>query len=667
MRTITSNLRNLENDAVRHPRPVIELRPRLSRTAANLVTYDVTRIKALQQAEGRWGGQLDSPGSDYPISAVIVLDNSDLTITEDYRGYRCDLLWGLAEDSSGTPVHRVSSAPYIVVGQRNISTSGIVIVELDLIDLWGYLSLHFSAVSGHAFGRWDKDFNTARFSIKEIMHELFGGRFLDAVVVRRADGTYENHTLSAISRAVDQSAIALAAGALPFNNIGETAQTRIYFGSAVPINLLSIDFDTVDTNISSWLYSTNDHSSNFALTTGDSIELSNKLNSYYFGEQLNEENISYDAVNLSSVSSTFPDRDLYYLQLRLRVTSTREVTATRVFGAVDIGVKLDTGNSKQKEDYQPTYVGAYGESVLVTTQNLLAFTRLRMRIREDGFHLFYVDPDGSPVKTITDLGTNYVLEKIIEVPNHQLVVPTHPADEVPRYYGEARNQDSIDQFGIVIGFTVVPDIIQNSGTTFDPETGYAVWGQSDTSDDGDKLAALILESPEFDSNRAEFTIPILHELEVWDKIEVEDSRSGQNFEGRISHLIKVYTSGLYESRVFLGGADRVIARVPETQPEVLARTFDPETGFDIALPLNVNGSTVASGGRSTSVDDQLPLYTVTADNARETALRFLQNLRKYGIPITIPSAPVIPSGPIVPENPIDRNRRSFVLGEPDDV
>ncbi len=94
---------------------------------ANDATYEQDRILSIDHEEEAYNQQ-----------AEVILDNSDLAITQDYKGFKAVLSYGMQAEGG---VLYSAAAPLWVVGQQEHSSEGLLLMTLSLIGLPNLLEL----------------------------------------------------------------------------------------------------------------------------------------------------------------------------------------------------------------------------------------------------------------------------------------------------------------------------------------------------------------------------------------------------------------------------------------------------------------------------------------------------------------------------------------------
>ena len=252
MRTLSATATALAESDSRIPFVQLDLRPRLDRSS-NHFTFARHQIKAIQISEGRWGGNLSSPGSPHQIAAVVALDNSARNITETFVGYRGNFAWGYIDPDTDQTYVEITSLPYYVAAQRYVSREGVSIIELDFMDIWGLFDLSTSIwqTSGSYVVGWNPADPLRNESVRQILHEVFSDGPFDKVWKNGGNQQAEwfDITHAAALRDAAGNELDFAVGTIELYNpdiANDAGNVSIYFGSATPFNTVSIDFHTVE-------------------------------------------------------------------------------------------------------------------------------------------------------------------------------------------------------------------------------------------------------------------------------------------------------------------------------------------------------------------------------------------------------------------------------------
>ena len=84
-------------------------------------TYNEDRIISINHLEEAFHG-----------AAMVLLDNSDLALTQNYQGYQAVLSYGAAQGPANATDERSNTAPMHVIDQQYHSSPGVLTVELTL-------------------------------------------------------------------------------------------------------------------------------------------------------------------------------------------------------------------------------------------------------------------------------------------------------------------------------------------------------------------------------------------------------------------------------------------------------------------------------------------------------------------------------------------------------
>ena len=127
---------------------------------------------------------------------------------------------------------------------------------------------------------------------------------------------------------------------------------------------------------------------------------------------------------------------------------TPTVTATRILRNIDSGIAVHEPDDDQGHNFRPTYEALPNESLLVTLQNILAYTRIGILAERLNFRTVYLDPDENPVLTIRD-PIESTFEHSAQLPNVVALFPFNPTDDPdnPVEPVVSGNQDSIELWG----------------------------------------------------------------------------------------------------------------------------------------------------------------------------------------------------------------------------
>jgi len=117
------------------------------------VTYDKTKIWSVKQDE-----------QPYSHKTVIVLDNANQALTGiDYKGYKCDLKWGLKTAST---IEYSQCSPQWIIDQKFVSSEGALTCELTAV---GWQELLAEDRASDIYAPASSDTKTVKTLIGEIM------------------------------------------------------------------------------------------------------------------------------------------------------------------------------------------------------------------------------------------------------------------------------------------------------------------------------------------------------------------------------------------------------------------------------------------------------------------------------------------------------------------
>lgn len=203
------------------------------------------------------------------------------------------------------------------------------------------------------------------------------------------------------------------------------------------------------------------------------------------------------------------------------------------------------------DSFQPYYITEINFSIRDIIRDMLEFTKCGMRMRTNEMHLLYMDPATSPISTYDSVHVHWsnIRQRGLVLPNWVIYVDALPSAGVDSVYkGEATDAVSIATFG-KIGFVKAPP--DPSGITSDAEAT--------------TLAESFLARIQAEVNQGVFQVQHHCGQELYDKVQVQDSRSGQTFEGWVGGLTHIFdssesaeTSRNYVLRIRLGGLTEAV-------------------------------------------------------------------------------------------------------------
>lgn len=541
MRTLHADLTTAQKDASRTPYIKLTI---ISRDRATTRTYQTTdatnRILFVQQAEGRFGGDIVSPGSRQPVAGIIRLkDHDNSLIGLDWKGYRVDIDWGF-NTSSGNRVPDTGPEPLFVINQKSFTLEGELILELHLMSLWGYvrtLWLNTTTAGPLEFKRGDASLER---TVKQILHELLGGvwdisdpdpnLWNSAAVQFDASGpTYTIYT--------DKAGDVTADNVLIFPTTPAVGDI-FYVAQINQFDRVTWDLTTVGSGLTlaveywngtTWALTQNGVDGTSSFSTG-------VLKVMKFDRPTDWATKNMDA----DVDSAFPNKALYYIRFRLTaVSAPAQPKATRIFVAMDLAVSLDTTNSLANFDYKPTYKSNFQQNISSTLDAILGRTRLGIVAEEFWFSARYIDnAQATPDYTYgTDHDFHAGMLKDAPIVPNKITVTNIPPSGATRFEGSASNSSSITALGTITEVRVQPEIANDA--------------------EGAAQAQVLIDALVRDAAQADLDVPMNVGQEMWDLVETQDTRSGKTFKGRVSQLVRRYEPGIYRLRIIMGDANKL--------------------------------------------------------------------------------------------------------------
>jgi hypothetical protein len=529
LRTLEAELTTAQKSASRTPYIEVKLRSRNRATTREYKTTDATnRVLGVQQSESRYDGVLSVPDSAFPISTIIQIQDSDQAINDlDFKGYRADIGWGYNTTDGNKASH---TQPSFVVDQRSISLEGSLIVELYCVSMWGLMRTAWQKQTAALKIRYEKT-----VTVRHILMELFGGRPADAVILDDG-GAATNLTAAALNptdgadfSGIDDVALLPAVPAV---------NDALYIGDNDQFDGVSID-RTVPAVKGSATYTLVFEYWNGSAYTA----LSNVVDeTSEYTESLQLQTIKFDRPTNWATSTEHSLGPHYYMRIRVSAanggTPSTRPFATKIVLAQDYAVSLDSNNSDQGDDDKPQYASDLNQDISMTVQDILANTLLGVVVRDDGFHMVYVDDDLSSIdyifkQTGGDLHplTANTLRDSVVIPNRISYLNKRPGEGTVTF-GSHENTTSSGQIGRITDFRV-SELVTSSGV-------------------GDALAERAIKRLNRDSAQGTIEAPMECGLEIWDVTQAQDDRSGLNYSGRISQIVRTYEPGVYQITVGMG-------------------------------------------------------------------------------------------------------------------
>jgi hypothetical protein len=190
--------------------------------------------------------------------------------------------------------------------------------------------------------------------------------------------------------------------------------------------------------------------------------------------------------------------------------------------------------------YYPVVIAELGSYVLQTVRNLMAMTRSGLKMRQDGFHLVYLDP--SPASYDYEYDTTHafysdIRERGVTIPN-KIIFVDKMSDTMGNhynYYGQAQDNDSINVWQDIT-WIQVDETIQSNAEAI-------------------SRASILLDRIKSEVNQGRIIVPMNVGQELYDYIKVTDSRAGITATGRVGMLRHWYNpaQGEYRLEIRIGG------------------------------------------------------------------------------------------------------------------
>lgn len=559
MRTLHADLTTAQHQDSSTPYIELNFRSRDGATTRSFKTTDGTnRVQLVQQAEGRYGGTIAVPGSQ-DISAVIQLRDADNSLVVlDWKGYRLDIAWGYNTDSGDKAVHDSTfqngeGEPLYVIRQRSVSSEGDLYLELECASLWGILNRLWLNRTSQATIEYKKG-TSNEADLIEIVHELLGGSTpgtpatptLGTVVTQVDSGTYTSYASESRNRDLNDVLLVPEDG----SGVGDAT----YFGLDGKFNRISINLSTGGTgswgiewefwNGSSWTSLSPQPLNNRTFNTPSP-------NGHLVLIDCGDSHLSsWTAINLNTTGfggagpdSAFPNSTLFYIRARVSSQSSFSVrpAASFVTMAMDFASEMNDDTAAEI-GFKPNYESVLGERLADTLKGVQTRVRLRTVLKRDGFHTRLIDKNQVGQDYSYSLSGDHtffsaVLEDGPIIPNEVVVISVDPG-VAGGVEGSASDAGSIASIGNITW------VVKEESVT--------------TEGEADSVAQAVIDSLIWDTVAGDIEVPMNIGQEIWDKVEVIDSRSGETFTGFVSGLERIYEPGTYKLRIQMGGLDRIV-------------------------------------------------------------------------------------------------------------
>jgi hypothetical protein len=516
-------------------------------TTRSYATDDATnRILQVQQAEGRFGSHTLAEGRPIVVSSIIRLQNSDESLSGlDFKGYRVYIEWGF-NTVSGNKTSR--SGPEFVISQEFLSDEGISYLELYTINLWEMANQLFVNI-GNTFPLSYTNGGLNETKISHILMELLGGGKLDDCTVDDG-GVFTDYT----SESEDTTNTATLFPTTPVVN------DAAYFGQTLKFDRISFDVTQIlssGTITLTWeYYNGTVWSTLTALTTTTGGTANTHLDFTSTGIQIEAFDVPSDWTAVAVDGGT----SMFFIRARVSAVSTpsQEIQATRIFAGLNFAFALDTDTSGQGDAVKPTYTTVVDSTLGPVIEDIMDFTKMGVRVREDGFHAVFVDVNQASPDEIYDLSIGphtfhiFTESQSVAIPNRILVVSGNLDD------GAATFSDTYDDLVSQGEIGIIPRIYEDLSVTSDA--------------DALTRATDISTRIRRDRVQGRVEVPMHVGQEIWDEVRVQDQRTGHEspgtgaLDGRVSQIVRIYQSGEYLMQIIMGGAIWGVTARPLTLP-----------------------------------------------------------------------------------------------------
>jgi hypothetical protein len=535
MKTLHANLTTVQQSASYTPYVRITFLSRDGATERVYATDDTTnRIMYVSQVESRdhENSQHNAQGQ---YGTVIKLRDADNTLKAlTWEGYRVLIDWG-AVTAGGNRFAR-SGASFIQIA-RQYSTPQDVYMEFLCMSLWELVELYnLNAVTTKTIPFE----NTV--PIRQILLTLLGGNKADNVFYYDASSTSNTDVTDK------------AGNTNGFTELGETqlfpttvaVGDILYIGSAEVFNRISIDMETALAgmtlareywNGSSWTAIAETITP--VIDTDTEGEFSDGLNNF------NSTTLGIFAFRTPSNWATKSENSntLYWLRFRVTAlsgTATPKANCLRL--ARDRGLALDTSDSLQGDDFEPTFTIDYQNQNAAMAQRLLQYTLLGIRTKPDGFHLSYVDNGQVSADYAYDTAdtTHVVYDASATIGSDTTVFPNLITfqNEDPDNVGASPIVGVASLASSITAWGEIPAKIVDHSVTSVPIA--------------ELLAGRRILQLQRDAAKGHILAKNNCGQEIWDLVSFVDTRTSTTSTGRVTRLTRVFQEGQYYISIDLG-------------------------------------------------------------------------------------------------------------------
>ncbi len=554
MRTLSAELTTAQQDDTRTPYVQVTF-TKFDRTVVRTYTTNDSpnRVLLVKQAEGRFDEDnrelLGINDTDLPISAVIQLRDSDQAINIlDHKGYIVRIGWGF----NTTAGFEISNSPaLIVIEQRSVSFEGQLAVELYCMSIFDLARFGWAKQTTLVNIRYNGD-----VSVRHLMMDLLGGVPAEAVLVLDNNlSTYEDMTAQA-KDPTDGSDLGVDDVFILPSLSGGTAEAvndAFIIGHTDLFDIISIDLTVLGVKGAgaaslAFEYVTAVDGA-LAPTTWSTLSTVVDNTSEFTVGELKTIRFNLPTNWVRAIIDGKPVATGYYY-MRIRLASgtyaTTNPKATKIIlNRRHAGISLDTSTAGQGDDRTPDVSFNLREDLIEIVKALLGETLLALTIEDDGFHLKFKDD------SVGSIDYTYKVPETTPASDHAFFVGMlreHPIVPNSIQYLNYRPAELADVTGAV---AVDSDSVTALGTIKDIRYSPDL---ATTQQKADDLATDAIKRLLRDAVQASMEVPMNVGQEVWDVIQVIDTRSGQTHTTIISQLLRTYEPGFYRLQMFSGGA-----------------------------------------------------------------------------------------------------------------
>lgn len=563
----------------------------------------------------------------FPISAIVRIWDPEADLADvSFIGYRCDIGWGI---NTTTGDEYSEGEPLFVVQQSETGTTGQVFLDLYCASLWDMCIIIWGAQSVSDPFIWNND-----KQVEQILMDLLSGGPLenDGAGFQQFTGT-RGVVVGWNGSAYAEVSAFLYTLLLFFDPTAYINQRndKLYFGKSQRFNRLTVDVATAGVgdwsftwqywNGSGWTSLTNLASTAIA---GSTAGLNFKgVGTYIISFDLpaNMALVNFRSTDPDDGADTeFRDASLYYIRALQATADTVTVTTApsivRIHGALDWAFSLDTTDAAQASTETPIYTSEDQETLKSLIERALWYTKLGLVLKKDGWHAIFLSetlPTALYTYVVPSDGTNHgAYEAQVDtyevIPNTIAYADEKVTDSIVSDSADAIDSDSVTAHG------TIKQVMTDSKVT--------------TRSIANDLAERHMARLQLNEAQGLIRAPMHIGQEIWDTVQVNDSRTGENKKGRVTQIIREWQPGVYSIQLLLG-------RVEETLfANTIANRF---TNLDGGI---ADEGMFMPGSGGTGLRSSVSIRNKLAD----ARVGFYRGASPLGVPKPGPIAPGLPSG-----------------------